>query len=197
MPEGRLQRRLAAILAADVVGYSRMMAADEAATHGRLKSHRAAGFDPATQRFGSRIFKTAGDGALAEFPSAVDAVQCAVEIQRDLSRRNEGIGDDQRIILRIGMSLGDVIVDDDDLYGNGVNVAARMEGLAEPGGICISGNVHEHVGLSPDFEFVDLGAQSVKNIAEPIRCYRLVLEPDPESATVTAAPAPRPDLAIN
>jgi len=177
MPEGRLQRRLAAILAADVVGYSRMMAADEAATHGRLKSHRAAVFDPVTQRFGGRIFKTTGDGALA--------------------RRNEGIGDDQRIILRIGISLGDVIVDDDDLYGNGVNVAARMEGLAEPSGIYISGNVHEHVGLSPDFEFVDLGAQSVKNVAEPIRCYRLVLEPDPESATVTAAPAPRPDLAID
>ena len=170
MPEERLQRRLAAILAADVVAYSRMMAADEAGTLGRLKTLRTEVFDPTTAQFNGRIFKNTGDGALAEFASAVDAVQCAVEIQRDLAARNGALEEDQRTLLRIGISLGDVIVEGDDLFGNGVNVAARMEGLAAPGEICISENVHEHVRSSLEFEFVDLGAQTVKNIDQPIRC---------------------------
>ena len=177
MTEERLQRRLAAILAADVVGYTRLMAGDEAGTLARLKALRAEVFDPETARFGGRIFKTTGDGALVEFASAVDAVQCAVEIQRALAERNTAVAVDQRTVLRIGVSLGDVIVDEDDLFGNGVNVASRMEGLAEPGEICISENVHEHVSGSLDVEFIDIGEQSVKNIDRPIRCFRVRLGP--------------------
>ncbi len=132
MAEGRVQRRLAAILAADVVGYSRLMERDETGTLARLKSLRSDVFDPGTAKYDGRIFKTTGDGALSEFASAVDAVHSAVEIQRALAERNADMPEDQRIILRIGISLGDVIVEGDDLYGNGVNVAARMEGLAHP-----------------------------------------------------------------
>ena len=169
MAEERVQRRLAAILAADVVGYSRLMERDETGTLARLKSLRSEVFDPTTMRFDGRIFKNTGDGALAEFASAVDAVQCAVEIQRALAERNADLPEDARIILRIGISLGDVIVEGDDLYGNGVNVAARMEGLAEPGAICVSANVHEHVGNALDLTFEDLGEQAVKNIDRPVR----------------------------
>jgi adenylate cyclase len=133
--EERVQRRLAAILAVDVVGYSRLMDTDEAGTLARLKTLRSEIFDPKTAEFGGRIFKNTGDGALAEFGSSVDAVQCAVEIQRALALRYAEAPEDHRLILRIGISQGDVIVDGEDLYGNGVNVAARMEGLAEPGGI--------------------------------------------------------------
>ena len=149
MAEERLQRRLAAILAADVVGYSRMMDGDEAGTLARLKAVRAEVFDPITAQFGGRIFKTTGDGALAEFGSAVDAVQAAIEVQRAIVEHNTAMPEDRRIVLRIGISLGDVIVEGDDLYGNGVNIAARMEALAEPGAICVSGNAHEHAGNAP------------------------------------------------
>ncbi len=150
MAEERVQRRLAAILAADVVGYSSLMEQDETGTLARLRSLRAEVFDPTTDQFNGRIFKNTGDGALAEFSSAVDAVQCAIDIQRALALRNADLPEDLRIILRIGISLGDVIVEGDDLYGNGVNVAARMEGLAEPDGICVSANVHEHAGNALD-----------------------------------------------
>ncbi len=177
MAEKRVQRRLAAILAADVVGYSRMMGEDEFGTLAQLKTLRRELFEPKTAQFGGRIFKNTGDGALVEFGSAIDAVQCAVEIQRALARRNADVPEDRRIILRIGISLGDVIVDGDDLYGNGVNVAARMESLAEPGAICISGNVHEHVGNALDVTFEDLGEQTVKNIGQPVRSYRISFEP--------------------
>ncbi len=177
MADERVQRKLAAILAADVVGFSRMMGEDEAGTLAQLKTLRREIFEPKTAQFGGRIFKNTGDGALAEFASANDAVQCAVEIQRALVRRNADVPEDRRIILRIGISLGDVIVDGDDLYGNGVNVAARMESLAEPGAICISGNVHEHVGKSLDVVFEDLGEQTVKNIDRPVRSYRISFEP--------------------
>jgi adenylate cyclase len=159
MAEQRVQRRLAAILAVDVVGYSRLMGADEPGTLARLMALRRELFEPATKRFGGRIFKTTGDGALAEFPSAADAVSCAVDIQRELAARNAGEPEDQRIELRIGVSLGDVMVAGADLYGNGVNVAARMEGLADPGGVCISGNVHEHVSGAVGLVFDDLGEQ--------------------------------------
>ena len=192
MAEGRIQRRLAAILAADVVGYSRLMERDETGTLARLKSLRAEVFDPTTLRFDGRIFKNTGDGALAEFGSAVDAVQCAVEIQRALAERNADLPEDARIILRIGISLGDVIVEGDDLYGNGVNVAARMEGLAEPGAICVSANVHEHVGNALDITFEDLGEQAVKNIDRPVRSYRVHLEPTAHVAN-TAEPLALPD----
>jgi adenylate cyclase len=176
MAEERVQRRLAAILAADVVGYSRMMSRDEGGTLTRLKTLRHELFEPKTKEHGGRIFKTTGDGAFVEFKSAVDAVKSASDIQAALAARNDGIPEDQRILLRIGISLGDVIVEGSDLYGNGVNVASRMEGLAEPGGICISGNVHEHIGTSLDLHFEDLGDQAGKNIDRPIRCYSVHLE---------------------
>jgi TolB-like protein/cytochrome c-type biogenesis protein CcmH/NrfG len=177
MADERVQRKLAAILAADVVGFSRMMGEDEAGTLAQLKTLRRELFEPKIAQFDGRIFKNTGDGALAEFGSANDAVQSAVEIQKALVRRNADVPEDRRIILRIGISLGDVIVDGDDLYGNGVNVAARMEGLAQPGGICVSGNVHEHLGTALDVTFEDLGEQAVKNIDRPVRSYRVHLEP--------------------
>ena len=149
MVEKRAERRLAAILAADVVGYSRLMELDELGTLEGLKALRREVFTPTITEFGGRIFKFTGDGALAEFASAVDAVHSAVAVQRTLAERNATLPEDKRLELRIGASLGDVIVEGGDLYGNGVNVAARMEGLADPGGICISGNVYEHVIPSP------------------------------------------------
>lgn len=175
MAEERVQRRLAAILAADVVGYSRLMGADEVGTLARLKQLRQDVFDPNTEYFGGRLFKTTGDGLLIEFPSAVDAVNHAVAVQRALQVANADVADTQKLTFRIGISLGDVIVDGDDLYGNGVNVAARMEGLAEPGGICVSHTVFEHAGAAVEVDFDDLGPQDVKNIAEPVRSYRVRL----------------------
>ncbi|NQU72490.1 MAG: tetratricopeptide repeat protein [Rhodospirillales bacterium] len=193
MAEERVQRRLAAILAADVVGYSTLMERDETGTLARLKSVRSEVFDPTTKQFDGRVFKNTGDGALAEFGSAVDAVQCAVEIQRAVARRNAGLAGNLQIIFRIGISLGDVIVDGDDLYGNGVNIAARMEGLAEPGAICISGNVHEHVGTALDLTLEDLGEQSVKNISQPVRCYRVHLGPGDQAGTLVSEPGDAPE----
>jgi TolB-like protein len=174
----RVQRRLAAILAADVVGYSRLMGEDEAGTLSRLKQLRLEVFDPHIKEFSGRLFKTTGDGLLIEFPSAVDAVNHAVAVQRALEAANADISDSIRLTFRIGISLGDVIVDGGDLYGNGVNVAARMEGLAEPGGICVSGTVFEHVGTAVDVVFDDLGPQKVKNITQPVRSYRVRLHDD-------------------
>ena len=158
-----MARRLAAILAADVVGYSRLMGEDEAGTLAALKAHRAGLFDHETTRHGGRIVKLMGDGVLVEFPSVVDAVECAISIQRTMA------GGDGRITLRIGINLGDVIIDGDDIYGDGVNVAARLEGLAKPGGIAISGIVREGLGNRVDAEFLDDGAHQAKNIAKPIR----------------------------
>ncbi len=196
MAEERVQRRLAAILAADVVGYSRMMSSDESATLSRLKSLRSEVFDPKIEQYGGRIFKTTGDGALAEFGSAVGAVQCSVEIQRELAQRNSDALEDQRMALRIGISLGDVVVDGDDLYGNGVNVATRMEGLAEPGSICVSGNVQEHVGNTLDVALEDLGEQIVKNIDRPVRCYRVQLEPDGTTRSRSLQLPDKPSIAV-
>ncbi len=172
MAEKRVQRRLAAILAADVVGYSRMMREDEAGTLAQLKVLRKEVFDPRTAEHSGRIVKTTGDGVLVEFASAVDATECAVKIQRVLARRNEDVPEGHRFELRIGINLGDVIVDGDDIYGDGVNVASRIEGLAEPGSVCISGSVHEQVKGKLDMSFDDLGPQQVKNIADPVRVYR-------------------------
>jgi adenylate cyclase len=149
MAEERVRRRLAAIFAADVVGFSRLMEKDEEGTLTRLRALRRDLFEPIVRQHGGQIFMTTGDGALVEFKSASDAVGSAVGIQRALGDRNNGIEDDARIELRIGVNLGDVMIEGNDLYGNGVNVAARMEALAEPGGICISGNVHEHARLGP------------------------------------------------
>src|SRR4051794_34061902 len=166
-------RRLAAILAADVVGYSRLMGADEERTHERLKTHLRQLVDPKIQEHHGRIVKTTGDGMLAEFSSVVDAVRCAVEIQRRMVDRNADTLEDKRIAFRIGINLGDVISDGGDIYGDGVNIAARLETLAEPGGICISRTVRDHIRDKLPYIFEDRGEQTVKNIARPVRVYAM------------------------
>lgn len=191
MDEEHVPRRLAAILAADVVGYTRHMEADEQATLARLNILHRDVLQPQAKLHGGRIFKTIGDGVLIEFASAVDAVRCALEIQRALPAHHAGIAGRQPLSLRIGISLGDVMVQGDDLYGNGVNIAARLQTLAEPGGICISGNVHEHLGHALDITFDDLGEQPVKNLDRPIRCYRVR---DAAKEQVTQAVPGRPML---
>ena len=171
-------RHLAAILAADVAGYSRLMGADEEGTLERLKTFRRELLDPKIAEYHGRIVKTTGDGLLAEFASVVDAVRCAAEVQRGMLDREPDLPGEQRIRLRIGINLGDVIAEDQDIFGDGVNVAARLEGLAAPGGICVSGTVREHVGDRVPYAFEDLGEQSVKNIARPVRVYALHSEPN-------------------
>ncbi len=171
MQQPATQRRLAAILAADTIGFSRMMGADEDGTLARLKAIRAGIVDPAIAEYRGRIFKTTGDGVLAEFPSVVDAVQCAVKVQIAMAARAAAEAPDKRIIFRIGINLGDVIVEDDDLYGDGVNVAARLEGICDPGGVAVSGNAWEQVRGKVPFEFLDRGEHRVKNIARPVRVY--------------------------
>jgi adenylate cyclase len=166
-------RRLAAILAADVAGYSRLMGADEEGTHERLKAHHRELVDPKIGEHSGRIVKTTGDGVLVEFASVVDAVRCAAELQRAMIDREAGMPEDRRISFRIGINLGDVIVEDDDIFGDGVNIAARLEGLAAPGSICVSGTVRDHIGDRLPYAFEDLGEQSVKNIARPVRVYAL------------------------
>ena len=166
-------RRLAAILAADVAGYSRLMGADEEGTLERLKALRRELIDPKIAEHKGRIVKTTGDGLLVEFPSVVDAVRCAVAVQQAMPERNTGIGTDNRIELRIGINLGDVIVEGDDLYGDGVNIAARIEALADAGGVLVSNTVHDQVRDRLPFAFEDLGEQQVKNIARPVRVYRV------------------------
>ena len=176
MAEARVERRLAAILAADVAGYSRLMGVNEEGTLATLKAHRRELFDPKIAEHRGRIVKTTGDGALVEFASAVDAVRCAAEIQRGMSKRNVAIPPDRRIEFRMGINVGDVVVDGDDIFGDGVNVAARLEGLSEPGGICISGRVQEDAQGRIDIAFDDAGEQQLKNIARPVRVYRARLE---------------------
>src|SRR5215470_4903339 len=164
-------RRLAAILAADVVGYSRLMGADEEGTHERFKAHLIELLDPKIREHHGRIVKTTGDGVLAEFASVVDAVQCAAEIQRAMAERDLDLAEERRLRFRIGINLGDVIADGGDIYGDGVNIAARLEGLAAPGGICVSGTVRDHIGDRLPYAFEDMGEQTVKNIARPVRAY--------------------------
>jgi adenylate cyclase len=173
MAEARVERRLAAILAADVAGYSRLMGADEEGTLATLKAHRRELIDPKIAEHRGRIVKTTGDGALVEFGSAVDAVRCAMEIQRAMAQRNATIPEDRRIEFRIGINVGDIIIDGGDIFGDGVNVAARLEGLAEPGGICVSGRVQEDAQGKLDVAFEDVGDQHLKNINRPIRTYRV------------------------
>jgi len=179
-------RRLAAVLAADVVGYSRMMSADETGTLAALKHHRETVFDPAVARHRGRVVKLIGDGALVEFASIVDAVKCALAIQRSIREQTTPPGN--AIVLRIGINLGDVIIDGDDIYGDGVNIAARLEPLAEPGGICISGVVSESVGNRVDVRFKDGGEMAVKNIARPIRVWKW--HPDGDPVPAQAPPQP-------
>src|SRR5919205_2445808 len=162
-------RRLAAILAADVAGYSRLMGADEEGTHERLKAHLGQLVEPKIKEHRGRTVKNTGDGFLSEFASVVDAVRCAVEIQRGMLDRDRDIPDERRIAFRIGINLGDVIIEEHDIFGDGVNVAARLEALAEPGDIYVSRVVRDQVRDRLDFGFEDMGAQSVKNIARPVR----------------------------
>jgi len=178
-------RRLTAILAADVAGYSRLMGVDEEGTHERLKAHRCELVDPKIGEHSGRIVKNTGDGLLAEFASVVDAVRCAAQLQRAMIDREAGLPEDRRIRFRIGINLGDVIVEDDDIFGDGVNIAARLEGLAEPGGICISRVVRDQVRDKLAHPFEDLGEQSVKNIARPVRAYAL----RPEAVADLPAPS--------
>jgi adenylate cyclase len=184
------ERRLAAVLAADMVGYSRLMEVDETGTLARLKTHRIELIDPAIAKNRGRIIKTTGDGMLVEFHSVADAVLCAAEIQRRMARRNTDVSPARWMQFRIGINLGDVIVEENDIFGDGVNVAARLEMLAEPGGICVSGAVRDQVGQRlEDVEFEDLGDQSVKNIARSIRVFRVRLEQDPKTAPEDAKDA--------
>jgi len=167
-----MERRLTAILAADVVGYSRLMEADETATLMSLKAHRDELLEPEIAGHNGRIVKLMGDGVLAEFASVVDAVNCAVELQRGTAARNDGVPQDRRIVFRIGINLGDVIVEGNDIYGDGVNVAARLEGLAEPGGICLSATVHDHIAGKVSLNFEDGGEHKVKNLTRPVHVWR-------------------------
>jgi len=185
-------RRLTAILAADVAGYSRLMGADEEGTHERLKAHLGELVDPKIAEHRGRIVKNTGDGFLAEFASVVDAVRCATEIQRGMIDRERELPDKRRIRFRIGVNLGDVIAEEHDIFGDGVNVAARLEALAAPGGICVSRVVRDQVRDRLDFTFEDLGEQSVKNIARPVRVYRVQDPAAPVEEPVPASPQPLP-----
>ena len=171
-----MERHLAAILAADVVGYSRLMEEDESGAFERLRAHRKELFEPEIEKHHGRIFKLMGDGLLAEFGSVVDAVECAVMLQRGMAERNNGVPDDQRIDVRIGINLGDVIVDGDDRQGDGVNIAARLQQLADTGGICVSGKVAKEVEKKLAFAFQPMGEQKVRNIDEPVAVYRVLLD---------------------
>src|SRR5215472_3995777 len=187
-------RRLAAILAADVAGYSRLMGADEEGTHERLRAHLHELVDPKINEHRGRIVKNTGDGFLADFQSVVDAVRCAIEIQRGMVERNADTPRDERIEFRIGINLGDVIAEAHDIFGDGVNVAARLEGLAEPGGICISRVVRDQVRDKLDYTFENVGEQRVKNIARPVRVY--ALRPEARSAVTVSTTVPTPQTAV-
>lgn len=201
MAEKRVQRRLAAILAADVVGYSRLMERDELGTLAALKGRRETVLAPLVAHHEGRIVKVMGDGVLLEFASAVNAVECAVELQKRMAEANASEPASRRIVLRVGINLGDVIVEDGDLYGDGVNVAARLEGLAGPGEICVSGGVYDQVKRKLDTAFVALGPHAVKNIAEPVRVYRVgsraSADPElPASDRETLALPAKPSIAV-
>jgi adenylate cyclase len=191
-------RRLAAILAADVAGYSRLMGADEVGTVQALREHRAAG-DPLIGEHGGRIVKTTGDGVLIEFGSVVGAVECALGLQRLAAERNAGTPAERRMEWRIGIHIGDVLIEGDDILGDGVNIAARLEGIAEPGGICISDDAFRQVRGKVEAEFVDQGEQNLKNIARPLRVYGVGSSP-PANQPITppvALPLPdKPSIAI-
>jgi adenylate cyclase len=174
-----MERRLSAILAADVAGYTRLMGHDEVGTLAALKAHRADFIDGKIAEYRGRIVKLMGDGMLVEFPSVVNAVACAAGIQLGMRRRNSAIPDGRRIEFRIGVHLGDVLVEENDIYGDGVNVASRIEGLAKPGGVAVSGAVREHVGRRLDIQFEDAGEHRLKNIDQPIRLESMKLRSPP------------------
>jgi len=173
LPSERVDRRLAVVLAADIAGYSRLMGRDEERTLAQLKVLRKTLVDPGIASHRGRIVKTTGDGLLVEFASAVDATRFAVEVQRAMAERNVDVAPEQRIEFRIGIHLGDIIIDDDDIFGDGVNIAARLEGIAEPGGVCVSDDTHRQVRGKVDIAFDDIGEQSLKNISEPMRAWHM------------------------
>jgi TolB-like protein/class 3 adenylate cyclase/tetratricopeptide (TPR) repeat protein len=195
----RVERRLAAVLAADVAGYSRLMGRDEEGTLAQLKSFRKSLVDPAISEHRGRIVKTTGDGMLVEFASAVDAARCAVEVQRGMAKQNSVVPQDVRIDFRIGIHVGDIIIDENDIFGDGVNIAARLEGIAEPGGVCISDDAQRQIRGKVDITFEDIGPQNLKNITEPMRAWRLRIDakstalPSPKPTIETAQPLPLPD----
>src|SRR5215467_999260 len=170
----RVERRLSAILAADVAGYSRLMHREEEVTHAKLTALLTDAVAPAIAEHGGRIVKNTGDGFLAEFPSAVEAVRAAVQFQSRINDLTTGDVQDKRIAFRVGINIGDVIVEPHDIFGDGVNIAARLESVAEPGGICISSSAYDHVRGKVGVEFADLGEQNLKNIALPVRAYAVV-----------------------
>src|SRR5215471_13656778 len=178
-------RRLAAILAADVAGYSRLMEADEEGTLTRLKGIRSELIDPQIAVHHGRIVKTTGDGLLVEFGSTVDALRCAGEVQAQMAERNAAVTPESRVELRIGIHQGDIVVEDGDIFGDGVNIAARLEGLAQPGGVCVSARVQEDVAGKIDLSFEDLGEQQLKNIARPVHVYAI----RPTTAALTSCDA--------
>ena len=205
MTEERVQRRLAAILAADVAGYSRLMGVDEEGTRARFNAHLHDLIEPTIADHHGRVVKTTGDGLLVEFASAVDAVRCAVTIQNGMTERNANEPNDSRIDFRIGVNLGDIIVEGDDIHGDGVNIASRLEGLAEPGGLCVSAKVVGEIRNRLEIDFEDMGEQSFKNIAEPVRAYHVRADGKGEARARMRAPAPaktqeslphRPSLAV-
>ena len=187
-----LERKLVAILAADVANYSRLMEIDEEGTLATLSAFRLV-TDRLISRHEGRICGTAGDSILAAFGSALAAVQCAVEIQNELAHENNDLEKDRRMQFRIGINVGDVMLKDGDIFGDGVNIAARLEGLADPGGVCISRGIHDHVMKKLPFEFEDLGEQTVKNIAQPVRVYRLLLDERASESRSSPATTPSPD----
>ena len=191
-------RRLAAILAADVAGYSRLIGADEGGTLAQLKAIRAELIDPTIAAHNGRLVKTTGDGLLVEFSSVVDALQCATEVQAGMVERNASAPADKRIEFRIGINMGDIVVEDGDIFGDGVNVAARLEALAEPGGICVSARVQEDAAGKLDLAFEDLGEQALKNIARPVRAYRIATGGGSATApeTPTLALPDKPSIAV-
>jgi adenylate cyclase len=191
-PTAQAERQLAAVVAADIAGYSRLMGADEERTLARIKACRRDLIDPGIARHRGRIVKTTGDGLLIEFSSPVEAVRWAVAMQHGMIERNADVPDDRRINFRVGINLGDVIVDDKDLYGDAVNIAARLESLAEPGGICISRTMHDQIHDRLALPFTDGGEQGVKNIARPIRVYALAADAVAALPKTATPAAPRP-----
>jgi adenylate cyclase len=195
LPGERVERRLAAVLAADIAGYSRLMGRDEERTLAQLKAFRKTVVDPGIATHRGRIVKTTGDGMLVEFASAVDAARCAVQVQQEMAHRNVDVPPELRIEFRIGIHVGDIIIDDNDIFGDGVNIAARLEGIAEPGGVCISDDAHRQIRGKIDIPFDDIGEQTLKNITEPMRAWHMRISGDAAPA-IPASPIPVQDLSV-
>ena len=196
VPEQRAQRQLSAILAADVAGYSRLIGLDEEGTLARLKELRRSLIDPKISEHRGRIVKTMGDGLLVQFASAVDAVRCAVDIQREMAEQNAATDEQRRLEFRIGINVGDIVIDGEDIYGDGVNVAARLEALAAPGSICMSSGAHDHVQDKLGLPFSDMGEQQLKNIARPVRVYSVLLSGETERTRAVLPLPDKPSIAV-